>query len=81
MYRSWLIEHRGYDLDDYELADVLRDLHVGERLGLETAELTELLNASMQPEHEEALRSLRKKVGFDDRMVPGAAAPTSQQAE
>jgi hypothetical protein len=27
------------------------------------------------------LRSLRKKVGFDDRMVPGAAAPTSQQAE
>lgn len=79
MYRSWLIEHRGYDLDENELAEVLRDLHVGERLGLETSELTELLNASMQPEHQETLRSLRKKIGFDDRMLPGAPSPNSKQ--
>ncbi len=81
MYRSWLIEHRGYDLDDNELLQVLRDLRVGERLGLETSELTELLDASIQPEHQETLRSLRKKIGFDDRMVPGAAAPSSQRAD
>lgn len=68
MYRSWLIDHRGHDLHEDELNQLLRDLQASERLGLDASELAELLDASLQPEHHEALRSLRKKTGFDERV-------------
>lgn len=68
MYRSWTIEQRGYDLTNTEVDELLRATHASERLGMETATLIELLDASMQPEHAETLYSLRAKTGFDERL-------------
>ena len=67
MYRSWLSDLRGFDLDENEVAQLLRDTHACERLGADAAELAELLDASARPEQREALRSLRIKTGFDER--------------
>lgn len=36
---------------------------------METARLIELLDASMQPEQSETLRSLRVKTGYDERLT------------
>ncbi|MBU6188316.1 MAG: hypothetical protein KGR68_03280 [Betaproteobacteria bacterium] len=68
MYRSWIIEQRGYDLDNTEVEELLRATHASERLGTDTARLIELLDTSVQPEHSETLRSLRAKTGFDERV-------------
>lgn len=68
MYRSWIIEQRGYDLDNTEVEELLRATHTSARLGTDTARLIELLDTSMQPEHSETLCSLRAKTGFDERV-------------
>ena len=68
MYRSWIIEQRGYDLDNTEVEELLRATHASARLGTDTARLIELLDTSVQPEHSETLRSLRAKTGFDERV-------------
>ena len=68
MYRSWIIEQRGYDLADTEVEELLRATHASERLRMEPVKLIELLDASMQPEHRQTLHSLRAKTGFDERL-------------
>jgi predicted nucleotidyltransferase len=68
MYRSWIIEQRGYDLANTEVEELLGATHASARLGMETARLIELLDASMQPEQRATLRSLRAKTRFDERL-------------
>ena len=75
MYRSWVIDRRGTDLDAEELEGLLSALHASERLQMSTDELKALLAASIQPEHREALRSLRQKTGFDERVREWPARP------
>lgn len=68
MYRSWVIDRRGTDLNTLELEGLLHDLRASERMHLPPHELIALLEASMQPEHREVLRSLRQKTGFNERV-------------
>ena len=75
MYRSWVIDRRGTDLDAEELEGLLGALHASERLQMKPGELKALLEASMHPEHREALRSLRQKTGFDARVSQWPTLP------
>lgn len=68
MYRSWVIDLRGSDLNADELEGLLSELHASERLQMTPDELKALLEASMRPEHRETLRGLRQKTGFDGRV-------------
>jgi len=79
MYRSWVIDHRGTDLNAEELEGLSSDLHEGERLQMTPQELKALLEASMNPEHREALRSLRQKTGFDARVSQWPTLPDDPQ--
>ena len=79
MYRNWLAEHRGFDLDSNEVMQLLRDTNACERLGSSEDELAALLDASTRPEHREALRSLRRKTGFDDRAPPPPGLPADRR--
>ncbi len=79
MYRSWIIEQRGYDLDNDELYRLLSDTRASERFPVDPSQLIELLDATMLTEHRETLRSLRKKTGFDDRIGQAWALPTERQ--
>lgn len=67
MYRSWVTDQRGFDLSNSEVMQLLRDTRACEILQIPALVLAARLDASVGPEHREALVSLRRKTGFDAR--------------
>lgn len=77
LYRSWLIDQRGCDLDRAETEQLLHDTHAPARLRATVADLLALLEESMKPEHRAALKSLREKTGFDEQVSTWLARVTA----
>lgn len=77
LYRSWLIDQSGRDLDRNETERLLRDMRAPERLRATPATLLALLDESMKPEHRATLKSLREKTGFDSQISSWLAQATA----
>ena len=77
LYRSWLIDQSGQDLDRNETEQLLRDMRAPERLRATCATLLALLDESMKPEHRATLKSLREKTGFDSQISSWLAQATA----
>jgi len=77
LYRSWLIDQRGRDLDRAETEQLLHDTRAPARLRSTVADLLTLLEESMKPEHRAALKILREKTGFDEQVSSWLAQATA----
>ena len=77
LYRSWLIDQCGRDLNRAETEQLLRDACAPERLRATVPSLLALLEESMKPEHRAALKSLREKTGFDEQVSSWLARVTA----